>query len=290
MTDNYNEPQSRNEALLQNILGATNPIGTPQSRNEAILKAILDGLDEIPAPYVAPPQSRIEELLVELWENGGGGGATLIEKSIVENGEYNAADDSADGYSSVKVNVPPTLFKQLVNGNITSIAEGDLSGITTIFDYTFYNRTTLTSVVFSNTITAINQYAFYGCTGLTKIDIPSNVLSIGLRTFMNASNVATVTMHEGLTTIGDNAFRSCAKITELTLPSTVTTIEAQAFTSCSALNGITILAGTPPTLVNSNAFVDTNNCPIYVPAESVDTYKGATNWTSLASRIFAIQE
>ena len=33
------------------------------------------------------------------------GGATLITKSITENGTYNAVDDSANGYSSVTVNV-----------------------------------------------------------------------------------------------------------------------------------------------------------------------------------------
>lgn len=42
--------------------------------------------------------------------------ATLIEKSVSENGTYNAEDDEADGYSSVNVEVPvglvtPTLFE-----------------------------------------------------------------------------------------------------------------------------------------------------------------------------------
>ena len=35
-----------------------------------------------------------------------GGSATLITKTITENGTYNASSDSADGYSSVTVNVP----------------------------------------------------------------------------------------------------------------------------------------------------------------------------------------
>lgn len=42
----------------------------------------------------------------------GGGSASLITKSIVANGTYNASSDNADGYSSVTVNVPsgsPTL-------------------------------------------------------------------------------------------------------------------------------------------------------------------------------------
>lgn len=37
-----------------------------------------------------------------------GGGATLITKTITENGTYNASDDDADGYSEVTVNVVPS--------------------------------------------------------------------------------------------------------------------------------------------------------------------------------------
>ena len=37
--------------------------------------------------------------------SGGGGGGTLIEKTITVNDTYNAADDGADGYSKVTVNV-----------------------------------------------------------------------------------------------------------------------------------------------------------------------------------------
>lgn len=37
-----------------------------------------------------------------------GGGGTLIEKTITENGDYYAIDDNADGYSKVTVNVPQT--------------------------------------------------------------------------------------------------------------------------------------------------------------------------------------
>lgn len=38
--------------------------------------------------------------------SGGGASATLTTKEITENGTYYAADDSADGYSEVTVNVP----------------------------------------------------------------------------------------------------------------------------------------------------------------------------------------
>lgn len=55
--------QSRNEAALENILGASNVLEAPTSRNEKILQNLLGGtfpLDE--------PVSRIETLLMQLVE------------------------------------------------------------------------------------------------------------------------------------------------------------------------------------------------------------------------------
>lgn len=46
--------------------------------------------------------------LSTLGTGGGGSSATLITKTIDANGTYSAQDDSADGYSSVTVNVPPS--------------------------------------------------------------------------------------------------------------------------------------------------------------------------------------
>lgn len=64
----HDAPQSRNEAILQNILGEHNDLGPAQSRIEAILLAILNGGD-IGEPYTDPPRCEIEELLVAI-KNG----------------------------------------------------------------------------------------------------------------------------------------------------------------------------------------------------------------------------
>ena len=61
----YDAPQSRNEAILQNILGANNVLVDPQSRIEAILQAIL--YDEA---YDEEAMSRMEELLLAIKNNG----------------------------------------------------------------------------------------------------------------------------------------------------------------------------------------------------------------------------
>lgn len=48
MANEFNDPQSRNEAILQNILGADNPLGEPQSRIEALLMQLLEKETDFP--------------------------------------------------------------------------------------------------------------------------------------------------------------------------------------------------------------------------------------------------
>ena len=56
---------------------------------------------------------------------GGGGSAVLIEKTVTENGVYNASSDEADGYSSVNVEVEPSLTTKNITENDTYIAADD---------------------------------------------------------------------------------------------------------------------------------------------------------------------
>ena len=86
-----------------------------------------------------------------------------------------------------------------------------------------------------------------------------------------------------VTVIQWNVFRN-ALLVEATVPATVTSIGEYSF-YCTTLTKLTILATTPPTLrtpIGPNTFL------IYVPAESVDAYKNASGWSTMASRIYAI--
>ena len=54
------------------------------------------------------------------------------------------------------------------------------------------------------------------------------------------------------------------------------------------LESITILAVNPPA-ISSETLVNTNDCPIYVPASSLAAYQTAFNWTYYSDRIHAIE-
>lgn len=118
-------------------------------------------------------------------------------------------------------------------------------------------------IILLSNITAIDGWAFQDCTNLTSIEIPSSV-----------------------TSIGDGAFYGCSALTSIEIPSSVTSIKRSAFHGCTNLTTVTILATTPPT-IQSTTFDDIVQT-FYVPAESVEAYKTATNWANYADKIFAI--
>ena len=79
-------------------------------------------------------------------------------------------------------------------------------------------------------------------------------------------------------------FYRCNKLTSLVIPSNISSIGNSAFNGCSGLTSITVNSTTPPTL-GTSVFEDTNNCPIYVPDDSVSEFKTADKWSEYASRI-----
>lgn len=81
--------QSRSEDILENILGAENPLGEPQSREEQLLMAILNGDTE---PPFSEAQSREESLLMQIIENGGGSGGDFGIVEIFSDGEWKNTD------------------------------------------------------------------------------------------------------------------------------------------------------------------------------------------------------
>lgn len=169
--------------------------------------------------------------------------------------------------------------------------------IASIGERAFIYCNALTSIIISDSVTSIGQQAFQYCYGLTSVgvvgsgasvEIPSGVTSIGRYDFAHCYGLTSINIPSGVTTIGGSAFYSCSGLTSCTIGSGVTSIGSAAFAYCRGLTGITCLATTPPTLANTNAFTNTNNCPIYVPATSVDVYKSADGWRTYADRIVAI--
>ena len=151
-----------------------------------------------------------------------------------------------------------------------------------------YRFTEMTEAIIGDCVTTISERAFILFQSLTSVTIGNSVQTIGNYAFQYCSGLTSIVIPDSVTSISYYAFSSCSSLTSVIIGSGITSIGAEALANCGSLTSITINATTPPTLGDSGVFNNTNNCPIYVPCESVDAYK--TAWSAYASRIQCVPQ
>ena len=185
-------------------------------------------------------------------------------------------------------------------------------GVTALGQQAFAYCSSLTSITLPETLTSIGQQAFSHCDALTTIDLPDGLESIGNRafnycksltsitlpdkvtsigeyTFNNCTSLKSIDLPDGLESIGNRAFYYCNSLTSITLPDKVTSIGEYTFNNCTSLTTVTCQATKVPDL-GVDAFTNCSKLDnIYVPAEAVTAYQGATNWNAYENIIQAIQ-
>ena len=134
----------------------------------------------------------------------------------------------------------------------------------------------------------VNSCAIAGMADVAEYQIPEGVTSIGPLAFAACTKTNFI-MPESLNCIYHAAFYCCYGLSDVILPKSVWYIESQAFDACRGMQSITVLSQKPPQ--GGRSMLDgTNNCPIYVPAASVEAYKEAEYWSEYADRIQAIPD
>lgn len=146
----------------------------------------------------------------------------------------------------------------------------------------------LKKVELNGILTSLTSSMFSGCTSLSEITLPSSLGEIGSLCFSDCSSLSSITLPNKVASLPDLCFQKCSSLTSIAIPSGVTSVGTFCFYYCSKLETVTCNAITPPTL-GSDAFANcTALTAIYVPAQSVDAYKNATNWSKYAAKIQAI--
>lgn len=201
---------------------------------------------------------------------------------------------AASGWSEYRARIrgiqPCTLPPKYVltlNDSSTVSAECNSSLSVTSGDVSSQYSGSVVSAVIGDCVSNIGQRAFSYSSGLTSVTLSDSVTSLSAAAFSYCSGLTSIDIPDSVTKIGGTVFTRCFSLTSVTIGSGCTAIGQQAFYNCTALTSVTIEATTPPTL-GSSSFNYTNNCPIYVPASSVNTYKSASGWSTYASRIQAI--
>ena len=157
------------------------------------------------------------------------------------------------------------------------------------FLYMFIGCTSMTTLTFWQTSTCkiIGENFCRNCSSLTTlINFPQDITTIESGAFADTS-ITNVSLGEGLTTLGYEAFAR-TKLDSITLPSTFTTMGGSEFSDTNTPRWAKCLATTPPTGCDPWSFSYGGTYPIYVPDDSLATYKAATNWSTYSTRIKAL--
>lgn len=226
-------------------------------------------------------------------------GSTILEENSTDCGyvaplKFRGTLRNKYGVVEVPCNSSSTLSKDDVYTTIgyQAIEIGDC--VTIIGEKAFLNQIWVSGLTIPSGVTTIEKMAFDKIGGSEQVSgftltLNEGLITIGEFGFAAAKNLKDVVIPDTVETIGNGAFESCNSLSSVTIGSGVTSIGNAAFaksTGETQLSNITILAETPPTIA-TNTFGG-SNCQIYVPVQSVNTYKTAQHWSSMASRIQAI--
>ena len=172
-------------------------------------------------------------------------------------------------------------------GGCTNLSSISFPSLINIYSSSFQYCVHLTEVSFP-LVTLIGDSAFVNCTRLTEVSFPS-AITIRADAFNSCSSLTEVSF-PSVTEIGNGAFYNCTGLTKASFPA-LTSMSSIVFYGCTNLTTV-ILGNTEQvaTLSNTNAFNNADNAIIYVPDALVSSYKSASNWSSLASRIKGISE
>lgn len=173
---------------------------------------------------------------------------------------------------------------------IDKYADGSISGaivLTTssIRADAFKDCKYITSVDAPN-VAKISGGAFSGCSALVSISFPSANTVNATQQFLSCANLVNVNL-PSLQTAGANMFQGCTSLTFIDLPK-LGSITTRLFHGCTSLQTIILRNNSVLALGNLDCLYNTPfrgynglTGTLYVPSSLVNSYKTASNWSSL---------
>lgn len=187
-------------------------------------------------------------------------------------------------------------------------------GVTLIDNSAFSDCKSLETVSLPNSLESIYPLAFQN-SNISSISIPAGVKGIGENAFYGCENLSTITVSNGnakydsrdncnalietatntilrgssstvipnsVTTIERNAFRG-SKIAKIVIPASVKNIGQWAFQDCKSLTTVVCKSKSVIDVSGLLPFDPLPNATLYVPAESLEAYKAANEWSKFSN-------
>lgn len=194
--------------------------------------------------------------------------------------------------------IPTNCFDECVNLSNIKIGENTKD----ILGYAFYNCG-MEEVTIPQNIQNIFPTAFNGCKQHDRIIVhPDNA------TYFNDENGLLYDRREdvlvicpkgktsenleikvNISTIGPYSFYGVYNVKSITIPSSVNRIDSYSFSMGGHVQTFKCLSETPPSLGSNNPFGNASGTTLYVPSQSVDTYKNNSAW-NVFKEILPIEE
>ena len=201
-------------------------------------------------------------------------------------------------------------------GGLRSVTLPD--GLKEIGYRAFENCYRLSTIAIPASVTTIATMAFCGCSNLRSIDVapsnsayssldgvlfnktkttllccpsaksstytvPSTVNTIGEYGFYACKSLKSITLPHSLTIVRPYSFRLCSNLQTIAFPPSVNQVGRNAFSGCNALESILIYARDVPNTDPATFTVNNLSVPVYVPAESLESYQTADYWKEIAT-------
>lgn len=221
-----------------------------------------------------------------------------IPSSVVEFG-----DDICYANIQLEEIVFPNNLQAVPNGfaqGCSVLEEVNLpASVKSIGQFAFSECAGLTSIDLPEGLTKLDKFAFAYTTSLTDCPVPTTLQEVGTGVFYQ-SGLTSASLPEAITVIPNGMYQCCASLPEFRVNDNVTEIEKEAFYWCfalskiylgsalttigekvfwgdNALTEVTCAAEVPPTGAEFEDGVYAS-ATLYVPAASVEAYKGADGW------------
>ena len=151
-------------------------------------------------------------------------------------------------------------------------------------DGTFRTLTYLKKVTLPKSLTEIGNSSFSGCSSLENITLPDSLETIGIQSFYGCTSLSKIELPKSLTNIGSQAFQNCTSLGNITIPHNVSNWGKECFYGCTSLKEVHYKRAVLPSLATSVRLIEDNNqCTLFVPTGSKESYEASSNWNNFSA-------